>query len=73
MAEENVLDQNKLIVTRLNAAACSGAVAAVADRAVDEHFAPDFVIHNTFPEWHGTSREPRNGMRSSSRPFPTTM
>jgi predicted ester cyclase len=49
MAEENILDQNKLIVTRLNAAACSGAVAAVADRAVDEHFAPDFVIHNTFP------------------------
>jgi len=49
MATNNVLNQNKLAVTRLAAAACSGAAAAVADRAVDENFAPNFVIHNTFP------------------------
>ena len=50
MAKKSVLDQNKLVVTSLRAAACSGAAAlTTANRAVDEHFAPGFVIHNTFP------------------------
>jgi len=46
---KSILDENKAIAARVVAAQCSDALVAVADRAVDELFTKDFVIHNTFP------------------------
>jgi predicted ester cyclase len=45
----SVSDENKAIAARVAAAQCSDATVAVANRAVDEFFTKDFVIHNTFP------------------------
>lgn len=49
MAENSVADRNKRISRLVATAQCSEASLTVANRAVDEHFARDFVLHNTFP------------------------
>jgi len=46
---EKIAEQNKLIASRVAAAQCSDATLTVANKAVDEFFAKDFVVHNTFP------------------------
>ena len=42
-------EQNKRIDRQITAAQCSGVELPGADRAVDEFFAKDFFVHNTFP------------------------
>lgn len=49
MAENSVADRNKRVARLVAAAQCSEASLAIANRAVDDHFASDFVLHNTFP------------------------
>jgi len=45
----NSLLDHKTLAARAASAQCSSAAAAVANKAVDEFFTPDVVIHNTFP------------------------
>lgn len=49
MADNNVVDRNKRVARLVASAQCSEASLTAANRAVDEHFAKDFVVHNTFP------------------------
>jgi predicted ester cyclase len=46
---DSLLDQHKALAARAASAQCSSAAAAVANKAVEEFFTPDVVIHNTFP------------------------
>lgn len=46
---DSILDNNKTIAARAAAAQCSSEAVAVANRAVEEFFTPNVVIHNTFP------------------------
>ena len=46
---DSLLDQHKALAARAASAQCSGAAAAVVNKAVTEFFTPDVVIHNTFP------------------------
>jgi steroid delta-isomerase-like uncharacterized protein len=44
-----MVNQNKALAAQAVAAQCSSAAVAVANRAVDDLFSPNFVIHNAFP------------------------
>ena len=67
MAERSVLDLNKRIATQVVAAQCKQFSPTDVERSIDQSFAKDFVVHDTFPglaqdiagtkQWNAAIRE----------------